>query len=190
MNHTDPNRPGMHMKLIRFLLKLKAQRIVYVSCNPATCARDLDYLCHGVVCICFFTLILFLFFSDTQFSSMTYQKLYADRERYWRLLQAEEHTAGRHVPSHSSYWVCLPFGAFLTPIMVTIFATQVQNSLHLFRFVDYALKFNWGQMLLLFQSFETTCSKCFLLDLQSLPGNCGDNGVWKEQEAETHSRSL
>ncbi|XP_038693527.1 uncharacterized RNA methyltransferase BT_0643 [Tripterygium wilfordii] len=46
---SDPNRPGMHMKLIKFLLKLKAQRIVYVSCNPATCARDLAYLCHGVV---------------------------------------------------------------------------------------------------------------------------------------------
>ncbi|KAL7100039.1 hypothetical protein ACP275_09G123600 [Erythranthe tilingii] len=45
---TDPNRPGMHMKLIKFLLKLKAERIIYVSCNPATCARDLDYLCHGV----------------------------------------------------------------------------------------------------------------------------------------------
>ncbi|KAI3455520.1 hypothetical protein Pfo_012183 [Paulownia fortunei] len=45
---TDPNRPGMHIKLIKFLLKLKAARIVYVSCNPATCARDLDYLCHGV----------------------------------------------------------------------------------------------------------------------------------------------
>ncbi|XP_051134835.1 uncharacterized protein LOC127254024 [Andrographis paniculata] len=45
---TDPNRPGMHMKLIKFLLKLKARRIVYVSCNPATCARDLDYLCHDV----------------------------------------------------------------------------------------------------------------------------------------------
>lgn len=46
---SDPNRPGMHMKLIKFLLKIKAPRIVYVSCNPATCARDLDYLCHGVV---------------------------------------------------------------------------------------------------------------------------------------------
>ncbi|KAG6494472.1 uncharacterized RNA methyltransferase CT0009-like isoform X1 [Zingiber officinale] len=45
---TDPNRPGMHMKLIKYLLKLKAPRIVYVSCNPATLARDLDYLCHGV----------------------------------------------------------------------------------------------------------------------------------------------
>ncbi|KAK3220100.1 hypothetical protein Dsin_014070 [Dipteronia sinensis] len=46
---SDPNRPGMHMKLIKFLLKLKAPRIVYVSCNPATCARDLDYLYHGVI---------------------------------------------------------------------------------------------------------------------------------------------
>ncbi|OVA11727.1 (Uracil-5)-methyltransferase [Macleaya cordata] len=46
---SDPNRPGMHMKLIKFLLKLRAPRIIYVSCNPATCARDLDYLCHGVV---------------------------------------------------------------------------------------------------------------------------------------------
>jgi len=45
---TDPNRPGMHTKLIRFLLKLRASRIIYVSCNPATCARDLDYLCHGL----------------------------------------------------------------------------------------------------------------------------------------------
>ncbi|XP_072998793.1 uncharacterized protein [Typha latifolia] len=45
---SDPNRPGMHMKLIKYLLKIQAPRIVYVSCNPATCARDLDYLCHGV----------------------------------------------------------------------------------------------------------------------------------------------
>ncbi|XP_068652361.1 uncharacterized protein [Aristolochia californica] len=45
---SDPNRPGMHLKLIKFLLKLQAPRIIYVSCNPATCARDLDYLCHGL----------------------------------------------------------------------------------------------------------------------------------------------
>ncbi|KAK1290145.1 hypothetical protein QJS10_CPB18g00864 [Acorus calamus] len=45
---SDPNRPGMHTKLIKFLLKLRSPRIVYVSCNPATCARDLDYLCHGM----------------------------------------------------------------------------------------------------------------------------------------------
>ncbi|KMZ58532.1 23S rRNA (Uracil-5-)-methyltransferase [Zostera marina] len=46
---SDPNRPGMHTKLIKFLLKLRSPRIVYVSCNPSTCARDLDYLCHGVM---------------------------------------------------------------------------------------------------------------------------------------------
>ncbi|KAK3028918.1 hypothetical protein RJ639_039927 [Escallonia herrerae] len=45
---SDPNRPGMHIKLIKYLLKLKAARIIYVSCNPATCARDIDYICHGV----------------------------------------------------------------------------------------------------------------------------------------------
>ncbi|KAG0498150.1 hypothetical protein HPP92_002841 [Vanilla planifolia] len=45
---SDPNRPGMHLKLIQYLLKLQASRVVYVSCNPATCARDLDYLCHGL----------------------------------------------------------------------------------------------------------------------------------------------
>uniref|UniRef100_A0A7I4CQQ9 TRAM domain-containing protein n=1 Tax=Physcomitrium patens TaxID=3218 RepID=A0A7I4CQQ9_PHYPA len=43
---TDPNRPGMHIKLIKYLLQLRARRIVYISCNPATCARDLDLLCH------------------------------------------------------------------------------------------------------------------------------------------------
>ncbi|KAK9101120.1 hypothetical protein Scep_024550 [Stephania cephalantha] len=45
---SDPNRPGMHLKLIKFLLKQMVPRIIYVSCNPASCARDLDYLCHGV----------------------------------------------------------------------------------------------------------------------------------------------
>lgn len=46
---SDPNRPGMHLKLIKYLLKLKASRIIYISCNPATCSRDLDYLCHGLL---------------------------------------------------------------------------------------------------------------------------------------------
>ncbi|XP_020594082.1 uncharacterized protein LOC110034140 isoform X2 [Phalaenopsis equestris] len=44
---SDPNRPGMHLKLIKYLLNLRASRIIYISCNPATCARDLDYLCHA-----------------------------------------------------------------------------------------------------------------------------------------------
>ena len=38
---TDPPRDGMHKKVVEQLLKIKAERIVYVSCNSATQARDL-----------------------------------------------------------------------------------------------------------------------------------------------------
>jgi 23S rRNA (uracil1939-C5)-methyltransferase len=41
---TDPPRAGMHEKLIRKLLEMEAPIIVYVSCNPATQARDLALL--------------------------------------------------------------------------------------------------------------------------------------------------
>jgi 23S rRNA (uracil1939-C5)-methyltransferase len=41
---TDPPRAGMHEDVIRTLLQIAAPRIVYVSCNPATQARDLNML--------------------------------------------------------------------------------------------------------------------------------------------------
>jgi len=41
---TDPPRAGMHEKLVKQLLKMRAPRVVYVSCNPATQARDLALL--------------------------------------------------------------------------------------------------------------------------------------------------
>ena len=41
---TDPPRAGMHEGLVQQLLKMRAPRIVYVSCNPATQARDLKLL--------------------------------------------------------------------------------------------------------------------------------------------------
>jgi 23S rRNA (uracil1939-C5)-methyltransferase len=41
---TDPPRAGMHGKLVDKLLDIAAPKIVYVSCNPATQARDLALL--------------------------------------------------------------------------------------------------------------------------------------------------
>lgn len=41
---TDPPRAGMHQDVIDTILFAAPQRIVYVSCNPATQARDLQLL--------------------------------------------------------------------------------------------------------------------------------------------------
>lgn len=41
---TDPPRAGMHAKLVEKLLEMAAPKLIYVSCNPATQARDLALL--------------------------------------------------------------------------------------------------------------------------------------------------
>jgi len=41
---TDPPRAGMHEKLVKKILEMAAPVVVYVSCNPATQARDLRLL--------------------------------------------------------------------------------------------------------------------------------------------------
>ncbi len=41
---TDPPRAGMHPKVVELINRIEAKRIVYVSCNSATQARDLEIL--------------------------------------------------------------------------------------------------------------------------------------------------
>ena len=42
----DPPRKGCDTKTIQNLLKLQPKKIIYISCNPATLARDVANLNH------------------------------------------------------------------------------------------------------------------------------------------------
>jgi 23S rRNA (uracil1939-C5)-methyltransferase len=50
----DPPRVGMHERLVRQVLQMQSPLVVYVSCNPATQARDLQLLSekYDVTAIC------------------------------------------------------------------------------------------------------------------------------------------
>ena len=41
----DPPRSGSNEKFLSSVVRLKPERVVYISCNPETLARDLKYLC-------------------------------------------------------------------------------------------------------------------------------------------------
>ena len=43
----DPPRAGCHPMALEALVKLAPRRVVYVSCDPETLARDLNILCRG-----------------------------------------------------------------------------------------------------------------------------------------------
>ena len=40
----DPPRAGSDEKFMASLLKLNPKKVIYISCNPETMARDLNYL--------------------------------------------------------------------------------------------------------------------------------------------------
>ena len=42
----DPPRAGLHKKTVKDILEKSPERIVYISCNPATQARDVTLLCN------------------------------------------------------------------------------------------------------------------------------------------------
>ena len=44
---TDPPRAGMHQDVVQAILNIAPDKLVYVSCNPATQARDLAILDNG-----------------------------------------------------------------------------------------------------------------------------------------------
>ncbi|MCX6169633.1 MAG: 23S rRNA (uracil(1939)-C(5))-methyltransferase RlmD [Ignavibacteriales bacterium] len=43
----DPPRSGMNPKTVKDIIELMPKKIVYISCNPATQARDIKLLCDG-----------------------------------------------------------------------------------------------------------------------------------------------
>ena len=47
----DPPRKGCDEEVLKTLVDMAPDRIVYVSCNPSTLARDLKYLAEGGFCV-------------------------------------------------------------------------------------------------------------------------------------------
>lgn len=124
----DPSRPGMHNKLIKYLLELGAPRIVYISCNPATCARDLDLLCHNEVCgfqsallilhplskfVLYFLLVMKNFSMMMMIDYTVEINQFGDvgigmsgpRLKGASTLQTVARSTSWHVPSNATYWM-------------------------------------------------------------------------------------
>ena len=43
----DPSRKGLDPEFVKTLIELALAKMVYVSCNPATCARDCQLLAQA-----------------------------------------------------------------------------------------------------------------------------------------------
>lgn len=96
----DPPRKGCDLPALETMIHMQPSRIVYVSCDSATLARDLKYLCeHGyeirkvtgcdlfpwtvhVETVCLL--------SNRKLKPDTYIKLSLDMEDYYRIKDAEK----------------------------------------------------------------------------------------------------
>ncbi len=47
---TDPPRAGMHEDVVKTILTASPEKIVYISCNPSTQARDIFFLVREIQC--------------------------------------------------------------------------------------------------------------------------------------------
>lgn len=96
----DPPRSGSSEKFLSALVKLKPQKVVYVSCNPETLARDLKYLCaKGYRMERAAAVDMFPFTDDIETVCLlsnrkrkpdSYVKLSLDMEDYYRIKDAEK----------------------------------------------------------------------------------------------------
>jgi len=43
----DPSRSGCDGAVLKAIMALRPKKVIYISCNPATQARDIKYLCEG-----------------------------------------------------------------------------------------------------------------------------------------------
>ena len=96
----DPPRKGCDETLLDTIVEMQPEKVVYVSCDSATLARDLKYLCergYQVKKVCpvdMFPITVHVetvcLLSNRKLKPDTYVKLSLDAEDYYRFRDAED----------------------------------------------------------------------------------------------------
>ena len=99
----DPPRKGCAMPLLQTIVNMHSRKIVYVSCDPATMARDMKYLCaNGYRAVCVRPYDQFAMSTHVESCVLlervsnrkadSYVKLNVRMEDYYRIKDAEKKT--------------------------------------------------------------------------------------------------